>query len=259
MKTEKRRILSVLLLTALVFAGCNKKEMKQETMKESTNHSMTQIYTYQGKTYQLHLLYDDKSTILEMTGDLEEIQKLKQKQSAEAAYLITQPNPDENTFTIEVFDDVLAMNNYQSKKGVPIPSHEKNCTDYNSVGGTAFYRFYEHANYVNELTYLTVSNQSYFQRDLYSAENDKISSLKIWGTTTGASVDIFENGCFSGITQRFGVSTPGQVMSIPNLTLFSFTVCGGYSRDIYGQIIFTPFYPCGNWNDKISSIKGWSI
>lgn len=259
MKTEKRIIASAVLCLTLVFVGCTKKETKPNAPETVEYQRMTQLYTYHDQTYQIEVVYDENDNLIEMTGDVEAVQKFQNQDTPPTAYLIEQPNPNENTYTFQVFDDAKSMDVYQAKLGYTAPSVEKNCTDYTSTGGTAYYRFYEHADYVNELSYLTVSNQSYFQRDLWPAENDKISSFKIWGTTTGASVDIFEHGCFSGTTLRFWVSTPGQVLSVPNLTLVSFTTCGGYYRDVYGQILFEPYYPCGNWNDKISSIKGWSI
>lgn len=259
MKAKKRIILSVLLGTTLAFVACEKKVIKPENVESETKHQLIQHITYQDQTYQIELSCDDNYEVVEITGDVEGVQKFQQQKVPPTAYLVEQSATDENTYNIHVFDDVAAMDAYQVKMGVSVPSVEKNCTDHTSIGGTASYRFYEHANYANELTYLTVDNQSYFQRDFYSAENDKISSLKIWGTTTGASLDIFEHGCFSGKTTRFWVTTPGQVYSVPNLTLVSFATCTDVIHDIYTNQVHIISYPCGNWNDKISSVKGWSI
>ncbi len=259
MNTKKRVILSAILCTTLVFVACEKKEMKPETPQEVEKHQLIHRYTYHDQTFQIEFNYDNNDSLLGITGDVESLQKIQKLDIPPAAYLVEQSVTEENTYDIHVFDDVAKMNTHQIKEGVSIPTVEKQCTDWTSVGGTANYRFYEHAGYVGELTYLTTNNQSYFQRDLWSAENDKISSLKIWGTaTTGASVDLFEHGCFSGRTIRY-TCAPGQVVSIGNMDAFM-DICVDVIRDVYGQVIQINSYPCGHqWNDKTSSIKGWSI
>lgn len=259
MKTEKRVILSVLVCATLGFVSCEKQDVKPSAPEAEEIHQLVQRYTYRDQTYQIEYNYDSNDSLLGITGDVEMVQQFQQQEVPPMAYLVEQPNPNVNAYEIHVFDDVPAMNNYQIKEGVSIPTEDRQCSQYTSSGGTANYRFYQHSNYVGELSYLTVNNQSYFQRDFYSAENDKITSLKLWGSTTGASVDIFEHGCFSGKTLRFAISTPGQVFEIPDLTAISFDICVDVIRDVYGNVIQINSYPCGNWNDKISSVKGWSI
>lgn len=253
-------ILTGLLFTTLSFVGCEKKEIKPNTVQPVEKHQIIQRYIYKDQTYQIELTYDKDYSIIDVKGDVNAYVALLQKQTVSPeAFLVEQPNIKENIFNIRVFDDVLKMNSYQHKEGISIEATEKGCTNWTSTNGTASYRFYEHINHGGEFTALKLDNQSYFQREYFSWENDKISSLKLWGTTTGASVDLFEHSCFSGKTIRFSNSTPGLVQTIPDLRMFPFDWCTDVIRDVYGNVVQINTYPCGNWNDKVSSIKGWSI
>lgn len=259
MKTK--HILLGLLFTGLSFIGCEKKEIKPNTVQPTEEHQIIQRYIYKDQTYQIELTYDKDFSVIDVKGDVNAYVALLQKQAVSPeAFLVEQPNAQQNIFNIRVFDDVSTMNTYQQKNGITFETAEKGCTNWTSTNGTASYRFYEHINYGGEFgNPLKLDNQSYFQREYFSWENDKISSLKIWGTTTGASVDLFEHSCFSGKTIRFFTNTPGQVHSIPDLRLFPFDWCTDVIRDVYGQVVQINTYPCGNWSDKVSSIKGWSI
>jgi hypothetical protein len=256
MKTTTKHALLALVCTLAMLAGCKKKAIEPEKPAPAETTQMIQRYTYEGKTYNIELTYDKDFNITAVSGDaVAYAQLLKKKEAKPEAYLISQSGAQSNVYDIRVFDDVTAMDKYQGRTAEPA---EKSCTNWTSSGGTASYRFYEHDNYSGEFGALNFNNQSYFQREGFSWENDKISSLKIWGTTTGASVDLFEHSCFSGYTRRFYVNTPGQTLNIPSLTLFELTWCDEILRDVYGQV-YIYSYPCGNWNDKTSSIKGWSI
>jgi hypothetical protein len=258
MKTRKKTWLTALLSVTLLFAACEKKELNKANPETAKNHQLIQRYSYQGETFQIEYNYNEKNELVNISGDVEAIQAFQSKEVPPSAYLIQQDESDKNIYTISVFEDLTSMNTYQSKQGMSIPEMEKQCTDWTSSGGTANFRFYKDANYSGLLSFISTSNQSYFQRDFYSAENDKVSSLKLWGSTSRASLDIFEHGCFSGKTMRFVTNSPGHVVSIPNLTNFTFEICTDVIRDQYGNYeVYS--YPCGNWNDKISSVKGWSL
>lgn len=263
MKTGKTIIFSALVCATVGFTACEKADVKPTTpaIEPVETYEIVQHLTYQDQTYELKFTYDKYDSLIELTGDVAEVAKFQGKTVPPAAYLVEQPDADVYAYNIHVFDTDAEMDSYRVKEGMPIPAEadiDRQCSQHTSVGGTASYRFYEHANYVNEMTYLTVDNQSYFQRDFYSAENDKMSSLKIWGTTTRASLDLFEHGCFSGRRIIFVSNAPGQVFSIPNLG----AMVNLDTHPIYdgaGNFIGTVAGIYGNWNDFVSSVKGWSL
>lgn len=262
---KKTKSAALVALTVLVVA-CEKYERSNpeqeplQTEVKTEEQSLTQHYIFENKQYDVELIYDENFNVIRAEGDaLLLAETFRKKNIHPSALLVEDFNYDLKECTIRVFEDEVEMNAYDKENEVPQMALEKNCTDYTSANGTAFFRFYEHDNFVNELGILSMNNQSYFQRQYFSWENDKISSLKIWGTTTGASVDIFEHSCFYGKTTRFRIQTAGQVYAVPSLSLVSFDYCIDVWRDVYGMYYQSLPYPCGNWNDKISSIKGWSI
>ena len=263
MKTGKTIIFSALVCATVGFTACEKDDVKPTTpaVEPVETYEIVQHLTYQDQTYELKFTYDKNDSLIELTGDVAEVAKFQGKAVPPAAYLVEQPDEDVYAYNIHVFDTDEEMDSYRVKEGMPIPAEatvDRQCSQYTSVGGTANYRFYEHSNFSNELNYLTTNNQSYFQRDFYSAENDKISSLQIWGTTTRASVDLFADGCFSGLKITFVSTAPGQVFSMSNLNSIGIFVLTPY-YDLMGNYLGTVSTQVGTWNDRISSVKGWSI
>lgn len=225
MKNTVHNLLTLALSLVLVTA-CREESVRSEEQSTST-HEVTHHYTYQGAQHAVVYQMNEDYEFVDRSGDLAVHDGiLKEGQ----AYLVTFISDNQSVVNIEIFDSTedMDVSTSMEKHGARM---EQQCNNSSVWGGTTF-RFYRHANYVDEFTDLAQVGRSFFQDQWIDNANDEISSFQILNNL--GSVDLFEHSCYYGYRIRL-------LWSVPNLHII--------------QVGFNPRVGYGDW---ASSIKGWS-
>ncbi|MFK7787273.1 MAG: hypothetical protein AB8B56_19275 [Crocinitomicaceae bacterium] len=195
--------LGLLLVGATVIISCKKQEITPNT--EVTEVSSTELttvthnYAYGDEEYTVIYTLDEANEIVRTGGDTEVHKQLIERNGSPetAAFLVEEVSEDGQTFDIRLFNSNEEMNQFAKIDDGAVIDLREPCTNYTSGSSNTIFKFYKHANYVEEYTFLRRAFSSYFQQQWLSQANDNISSLEI---INGGRVTLFDGSCYSGMS-----------------------------------------------------------
>ncbi len=195
--------LGLLLIGATVVVSCTKEEIAPNVEEEVTHSSkittVTHNYSYGKEEYSVTYSLNEENEIIRTSGDTELHKGLIEKNGTpeNAAFLVEDVSEDGRTFDIRLFNSNQEMNDYAQIDEATAVDLREPCTNYTSGSSNSIFKFYKHADYVEEYTFLRRAFVSYFQQQWLDGANDNISSLEI---LNGGRVTLFDGSCYSGMS-----------------------------------------------------------
>lgn len=236
-----------MLLVLVLSNSCSREEIVEEAPFSYQNRiiKVTHHYDYYGEKFSVTYTYDqEEHKLLDRQGDLEMAQKVfgNPDQAPQGIlYDITGANET------GVAHAMLFRTKEEALAQVDPSSHgASRACDYMETSGSATFRFYEHANYVSELTTLTKTNKrSLGWNYVMNQNNDKMSSFKVSFPNNQAGngwMQMNIDWCYQGTQLLFHVHQ--GYLECPNLE--TYWLCAAF---YWGN--YTVYY-----NDQISSLYG---
>lgn len=228
--------LSLLLVAATVIVSCKKQEITKNTetdVNSSKTEQVTHNYTYGNEHYTVTYLFDESNKLLSTDGDTkihgELIEKLDSPDNL--ALMVESVSEDGLTFDIRMFNtyqDLMEFTEVDESSEINL---REPCTNYTNGSSNSIFKFYKHANYDTEYTFLRRAFSSYFQQQWLSQANDNISSLEI---INGGSVTLFDGSCYSGISISLQHSVANLHYVLVGINWFTPVYAGDFCASIKG-------------------------
>jgi len=195
--------LGLLLIGATLVVSCKKQDVSpkhtEDVLESSKITTVTHNYSYGKEIYSVTYSINEENELVRSGGDIELHKQLIEKNGSpeNAAFLVENVSEDGLSFDIRLFNSNEEMNTYAHIDEASAIDLREPCTNYTSGSSNTIFKFYKHADFVEEYTFLRRAFNGYFQQQWLYEANDNISSLEI---LNGGSVTLYDGSCYSGMS-----------------------------------------------------------
>lgn len=195
--------LGLLLIGATIVVSCKKQDVSPNHIEDVSESSkittVTHNYSYGKEIYSVTYSINEENELVRSGGDIELHKQLIEKNGSpeNAAFLVENVSEDGLNFDIRLFNSNEEMNSYAHIDEASAIDLREPCTNYTSGSSSTIFKFYKHADFVEEYTFLRRAFNGYFQQQWLYEANDNLSSLEI---LNGGRVTLFDGSCYSGMS-----------------------------------------------------------